>query len=35
MTTSLTSHWRSLYDNKYLGAWNLFRDGRYTTNDDA
>ena len=31
MTTPLTSHWRSLYDNKYLGAWNLFRDGRYTT----
>ena len=27
----LTQHWRSLYDNKYLGAWNLFRDGRYTT----
>lgn len=27
----LTSHWRKLYDNKYLGAWNLWSDpkGRY------
>jgi hypothetical protein len=22
--TDLTQHWRSLYDNNYLGAWNLW-----------
>lgn len=33
MTTELTSHWRSLYENKYLGAWNLWNATakRYTT----
>lgn len=31
MTTPLTAHWRSLFDNKYLGSWNLYVNGRYTT----
>ena len=29
--TPLTQHWRSLYDNAYLGAWNLWKGDRYTT----
>jgi hypothetical protein len=28
---ALTTHWRTLYENKYLGAWNLWRDGKYTS----
>jgi hypothetical protein len=24
VTSPLTQHWRSLFDNKYLGAWNLW-----------
>ena len=31
MTTDLTAHWRTLFENKYLGAWNLYVKGRYTT----
>jgi hypothetical protein len=31
MTTALTDHWRSLCENKYLGSWNLWKDGKYTT----
>ena len=29
--TDLTSHWRNLYDNKYMGAWNLWiaKSNRY------
>jgi len=27
----LTQHWRSLYTNAYLGAWNLYVQGRYMT----
>lgn len=26
---ALTGHWRQLYENKYLGAWDLFIGGRY------
>lgn len=29
--TALTSHWRQLFDNKYLGAWNLWKGDGYTT----
>jgi hypothetical protein len=31
--TDLTQHWRLNFDNKYLGAWNLWvaKDRRYTT----
>lgn len=33
MGTDLTAHWRTLYDNKYLGAWNLWdaKSKRYST----
>lgn len=31
MSTELTQHWRSLFENKYLGAWNLWINGKYTT----
>lgn len=31
MPTELTAHWRSLFENRYLGAWNLWVKGRYTT----
>ena len=30
-STTLTAHWRSLFENKYLGAWNLFVNGQYRT----
>jgi hypothetical protein len=29
--SSLTAHWRTLFENKYLGAWNLFVNGKYST----
>ena len=29
--SELTRHWRSLFDNKYLGAWNLYVNGQYRT----
>lgn len=29
--TDLTDHWRKAFDNKFLGAWNLFRNGQYVT----
>lgn len=31
MTTPLTAHWRSLFENRYLGAWNLYVNGRYVS----
>lgn len=33
MTTDLTAHWRNLFENKYLGAWNLWsaKRGAYVT----
>lgn len=31
MPNDLNSHWRSAYENKYLGAWNLWKDGQYKT----
>ena len=29
--SELTRHWRSLFDKKYLGAWNLYVNGQYRT----
>lgn len=31
--SDLTAHWRALYDNKYMGAWNLWitKANRYGT----
>lgn len=29
--TDLTQHWRLAFENKFLGAWNLWKDGRYST----
>jgi hypothetical protein len=31
MTTPLDAHWRSLYQNRFLGCWNLYVNGRYVT----
>ncbi len=28
-TDALTTHWRKLYENKYLGAWDLWQGNRY------
>jgi hypothetical protein len=29
MSHELTQHWRKLYENKYMGAWNLFDDAKH------
>jgi hypothetical protein len=31
VSAGLVAHWRSLYENRYLGAWNLYTRGRYVT----
>ena len=31
MADELTQHWRLAFDNKFLGAWNLWKGDRYLT----